>query len=205
MSVDVVLCAHNEASTISGVLAAASGARSTSAVIVVADACSDATRDIAEEAGALVIEISAGDKGTAMTAGLAAVGSDAVLFLDADLGGLTPAHVDALATAPPLAGMVVGLRDGANASGLPPISGERRLPTDFARTIPMAGQGYRVELVIDAAVARAGLPHRHYAMKGLSNPIRPWRHPLMWADLALYGVVNAPAMVLYTEQSIRAS
>lgn len=205
MSVDAVICAHDEGSTISGVLAAVSGARSIAAAIVVADACSDNTADIAEEAGALVLSISDGDKGTAMAAGLAAVGSDAVLFLDADLEGLTPAHVDALATAPPLAGMVVGLRDGANASGLPPLSGERRLPTQFARTIPMAGQGYRVELVIDAAVARAGLPHHHYAMRGVSNPIRPWRHPLMWADLAVFAAVHAPAMVLYTEQSIRAS
>lgn len=204
MSVDVVIAAHNEGSTISAVLAAVSGARSISGAIVVADACTDDTADAAKGAGH-VIEIDAGDKGTAMAAGLAAVGSDLVLFLDADLDGLTSDHVDALATAPPLGGMVVGLRDGANASGLPPLSGERRLPTQFARTIPMAGQGYRVELVIDAAVARAGLPHHHYAMRGVSNPIRPWRHPLMWADLAVFAAVHAPAMVLYTEQSIRAS
>jgi glycosyltransferase involved in cell wall biosynthesis len=201
LTCSVVIPAHNEASTIGTVIEAAAGFD----VIVVADACTDATAAVARGLGARVIEIDAGDKGTSMAAGLAAVGSDDVLFLDADVRGLTSGHVQALAAAPPLGGMVVGLRDGAPPTGLPPISGERRLPTAFARSVRIAGTGYRAELLIDAAAARAGLPHRHYRLIGVTNPSREWRHPLMWADLAVTAVANGPALVRYVVQAANCS
>jgi glycosyltransferase involved in cell wall biosynthesis len=196
LTCSVVIPAHDEAATIGDVIIAASGFD----VVVVADACTDATAQVARGLGARVIAIDAADKGTAMAAGLAAVGSDDVLFLDADLIGLLPGHVQALASIPPPDGMVVGLRDNGpfTDSGLPPITGERRLPTAFAKSVPLAGTGYRAELLIDAAVGRAGLPHRHYRMVGVSNPVRSWRHPLMWADLAVTAIANAPALVRYS-------
>lgn len=198
MTCSVVIPAHDEQTSIGAVVAAAAGYDT----VVVADACTDETAAVARGLGARVIEIDAGDKGTAMAAGLAAVGSDDVLFLDADLIGLTPRHVDALASSPPAAGMVVGVRDGTAHTGLPPISGERRLPVGFLRGVRLAGQGYRTELLIDAAVARAGLPHRSVRMVGVTNPTRSLRHPLMWADLAATAVINLPSLALYVEQGI---
>jgi glycosyltransferase involved in cell wall biosynthesis len=200
----VVIPAHNEADTIALTLLA-TDTQSVSDRVVVADNCTDLTASVARALGARVIEITAGDKGSAMAAGVAAVADDLVLFLDADLRGLRPVHVEALATFAPLDGMVVGLRDGAKSSGLPPISGERRLPTKFAKKLKLAGLGYRAELAIDAAVAKAGLAHRHYAMKGVTNPTREARHPLMYADLAFYALVHLPALALYTEQSVRST
>lgn len=194
----IVIPAHNEAERIGAVLTAATAVATE--VVVVADACSDDTANVASAYGARVLSIGVGDKGSAMAAGAAVVADPLVLFLDADLQGLTASHVSALSTYPPLDGMVVGLRDEAQPSGLPPISGERRLPTDFVRGLKLAGTGYRAELLIDAAVARAGLPHRHYRMVGVSNPTRP--HLLMWADLAVTALFNLPSLALYTEQSV---
>lgn len=200
----VVIPAHNEAANIGAVLAAAIGAN-VGPVIVVADSCDDDTAYLSMGVASSVVVIDAGDKGSAMAAGLSRVTDDATLFVDADVRGLKPEHVEALAIAPPAGGMVVGLRDGAPATGLPPISGERRLPTEFARSIPLAGSGYRAELLIDAAVARAGLPHRHYELVGVTNPSREWRHPLMWGDLGVFAIANAPALIRYTVGSARAS
>ena len=205
MTVGVVIPAHNEESGIGAVLAAAIGAPTTGQVVVVSDDSSDGTAQVAREAGAQVIEITAGDKGTAMATGLFHVELPWVLFLDADLVGLTAAHVHALSIIAPLDGMVVGMREGTVPTGLPPISGERRLPTDFAKSIPLVGTGYRAELLIDAAVARAGLPHRHYAMAGVTNPTRNLRHPLMWADLAVTAAINAPALARYVAQDVKTS
>lgn len=206
MSVTVIIPAHNEAASVTSVLRAASGSPATGQLVVVADACTDGTAEVARSFGAQVLEIEAGDKGTAMATGLAAADHHDSLFLDADLEGLRPEHVTALATAAPAPGMVVGIRDGfIRGAGLPPISGERRLPTAFGRSLRLAGLGYRTELAIDAAVAKAGLPHRHYRLIGVTNPSRPARHPLMWADLATFAVLHAPALIDYTMAGVVAS
>lgn len=198
VTVTAIVPAHNEGDTIGAVLEAVAGSRAVGQIVVVCDACSDATFDVAQSFGADTWTINAGDKGTAMAVGLMHAGGADTLFLDGDVVGLTAGHVDALATLPPRGGMVVGIRSSATDSGLPPISGERRLPTAFARGVRLAGMGYRAELSIDAAAARAGLPHRHVKLAGVTNPTRPWRHPLLWADLATFALFHAPALVDYT-------
>lgn len=196
----VVIPAHNEEGSIGAVIDAARGSSAVGQLVVVSDASTDSTTAVARASGCQVLETSAGDKGTAMAAGLAAAEHPDTLFLDADLIGLVPGHIDALAAASPIGGMVVGLRDGAPPTGLPPLSGERRVPTAWARGLPLAGLGYRAELAIDAAAARDGLPHRHVSLVGVTNPSRTWRHPLQWADLAFFALVHAPALVDYTIQ-----
>lgn len=202
--IDIVIPAHNEEKTV-GQIVSACKAAALGSVIVVADACTDSTALAASSADA-VVQIGAHDKGSAMAAGLARVGEPYVLFIDADLSGLTAAHVRALAEVPPMDGQVVGLTESMinrwSKLGLPPISGERRLPTAFARTIRLEGAGYKAELMIDAAVADAGLPHQAYVMAGVTNPSRKASDPVGWASmfgrLGLYSVEHLPALVRYS-------
>ncbi len=204
MTCDIVIPAHNEERTISMVVRACKDA-GVGKVIVVCDSCSDNT---ASEAGMadVVVSITAQNKGTGMATGISYVTTDDVLFCDADLSGLSPAVVEALSTALPTGGQVVGLTESMinkwSKFGLPPITGERRLPTAFARTIPMTGQGYKVELVIDAAVGRAKMPHAAYVMAGVTNPTRMYEDPVgwsaMWADLGVVSLRYLPDLARYT-------
>ena len=202
--IDIVIPAHNEEITVGAIVAACLRAACGS-VIVVADACTDHTARAASAADQ-VVEIPAHDKGSAMAEGLRWVNADHVLFIDADLQGLTADHVRFLAYAPPMDGQAVGLTESMinrwSKLGLPPITGERRLPTRFARSIPLAGAGYKAELMIDAAVADAGLPHLAYVLHGVTNPSRkttePWGWASMFAKLGLYSLERLPSLTRYS-------
>lgn len=186
MAVDVVVPAHNEAPRIAPVLAAIRGASELGKLIVVADDCDDDTAGIAERYADELIVIPAHDKGSAMAAGLDKVRTDMVAFVDADIEGLTPAHVDALLTLPPHDGQLVGLRSGYPAwSGIfPSVSGERRIPTWLACSVRLRDSGWRAETLINVAVAKAGLPWRHVKFVGVTNLAKGKivNHPYAWAD-----------------------
>lgn len=207
---DVVIPAHNEALGIERVLTAVYQAGTRGRIIVVDDASSDATYSTAMRWADVTLRIGARDKGSAMAAGLEHVETEDVLFVDADLIGLEPGHVDFLIGAAPRGGMAVGLRDEIRSvptRAFPPISGERRLPTGFARSVGFTGEGYRAELMIDAAVGKAHLPHRSYVLPGVKNPSRAATHPLRWAtmfaDLALTSLVYLPELVAYSVETSR--
>jgi glycosyltransferase involved in cell wall biosynthesis len=197
VSVDVVICAHDEEQRLGGVLAAVMPSPGVGLVLVVADACSDATAAVASWWGAAVLSIDAHDKGSAMAAGLSYVTTDDVLFLDADLEGLTPAHVAALASLPPYGGQVVGLAMGAAWLGnaLPSISGQRRVPAALARSVGLAGVGWQAETKINAAVGRAGLPWRQYLLEGVINPARLDLGE--WLSIMAAYLSNAPDLLRY--------
>lgn len=206
---DVIVCAHNEQPYIGDVLDAIVQAPSLGQLIVVADNCDDYTASIAAGYTTEVIPIAAQDKGTAMATGLGQVQTEHVCFIDADLSGLRPEHVEALLTLEPLRGQVVGIR-GESVAGtpiprplglLPSLSGERRLPTDLATSVRLAGQGWKAETLINAAVARARLPWRHVMLWGVANRSKAIRSPLAWTDeVVRVGVAtaqNLPALVRY--------
>lgn len=204
-AVDVVIPAHDEAGTVADVIGACQRAPSVGRVIVVADACTDDTARQASGPADQVLTTDARDKGSAMALGLTAVTTEAVLFVDADLEGFQWQHAEALIQLPPTRGMSVGLRDapinGLTGRLLPPISGQRRLPTDFARQCNLQGQGYRSELLIDAAVGKARLPHRSVVMVGVTNPSRLVDEPASWlatwGELALLAIGLAPELIAY--------
>jgi len=92
--VSVIIPAFNEEKTVGQVVAAALAAEAVGEVIVVSDGSTDGTATAAKAQGATVIELTANlGKAAAMKAGLDRVRFDIVLFLDADLIGLTPEHV----------------------------------------------------------------------------------------------------------------
>ena len=89
MRVAALIPAHNEADRIAATVAATRAVNAVSRVIVIDDGSSDATAEIARQAGAEVLRLDRNlGKGGAMQAGLELVRNDieAVVLLDADLG-----------------------------------------------------------------------------------------------------------------------
>jgi hypothetical protein len=197
---DVVIPACDEADTIGDVIDASTAAPDVGVVIVVANGCSDDTERVAGEHGAFVVSIPEADKGLAMSVGAWKVQAGHVLFCDADLVGLTTDHVQGMLTLPPAEGQLCGLVD-TPAVGitkyLPPITGQRRLPTDVARKLYLSGSGYEAELRIDARIGQLKLPHRSVVLRGVTNPTRAVTNPGRF--LKMIGGVAAASLYLLPE------
>lgn len=203
---DVVIPACNEAATIGAVVDACRASAFCTDVVVVVNGTTDETAAVAFDHGAVVVVLpySPGDKGNAMSVGLGYVVTPAVLFCDGDLVGLSPEHIDGMLTLPPADGQLCGLVDTPAAGAtryLPPITGQRRLPTDIARQIPLAGSGYEAELRIDAALGKMRTPHRTVVLHGVTNPTRavvsPWRWLKMAGAVAATSAYLLPELVAY--------
>jgi glycosyltransferase involved in cell wall biosynthesis len=100
----VVIPAFNEQRQIAEVIEAAQDADAaliaTEHVVVVDNNCTDATAEIARSMGAHVLECGEQGKGWAMLEGATyalQLGAFALTFLDADLRGITPVHINKLA------------------------------------------------------------------------------------------------------------
>lgn len=143
MRVAAVIPAFNEEATIGEIVSACKQVPEISEVIVVSDGSTDQTAARARAAGATVIEHAENrGKAAAMKSGLEATSAPVLLFLDADLIGLSPAHVRNLLR-PVLAGeadMSIG------------VFGEGRVATDLAQILApyLSGQrALRRELLED--------------------------------------------------------
>ena len=94
MNVTAVIPAYNEEQTIADVVKCVKSIDKIQKVIVVSDGSTDSTAEIARECGADVIELNENvGKGGAIKAGINECGTEIILFLDADLIGLTEKHV----------------------------------------------------------------------------------------------------------------
>jgi len=171
---DAVVCARNErARTIVPVVRALrKGARGR--VILVDDG---GNRGLwrARVAGATVIttcHTARRGKAHAMRTGLGYVTTPRVIFADADITGFTRDHARILAA--DNGGQIAGLRD--NGSGwlgpLPPVTGERSVPADVARSALRNANGYGAESAINAEIGRRGLRAATFTMTGCTNPSR---------------------------------
>ncbi|MDD2421096.1 MAG: glycosyltransferase family 2 protein [Heliobacteriaceae bacterium] len=134
MPVSIIIPAYNEERTVADVVRAALSSPYKDDVIVVSDGSEDNTATIARDAGAKVIELPHNiGKGGALLAGVQAAMHPVLMFLDADLIGLTPKHLTSLAS-PVLAGkvdMTIG------------VFGSGRLATDLAQVITPYLSGQR--------------------------------------------------------------
>ena len=196
-TVDAVIPARNEATTVASVVEACLACQYTSEVIVVDDGSADATAEVALAAGAKVVrrepaptgpgsvpernagsvpERYAGSKAAAMEAGVAASGADAILFCDADCVGLTAAHLDDVCR-PFVAGraaMSLGWFDYGRWNPLvlrlAPTSGERVIPRWVWESVPPAKRrGYDIEIMINEVIAEGRLPTTARIMPGVSH------------------------------------
>jgi polyisoprenyl-phosphate glycosyltransferase len=185
LKIAAVIPAYDEAQTIQEVVWTVLAVPAISEVIVVSDGSTDETAALAGTAGAQVIALPENQgKAAAMRAGVMACTADHILFLDADLIGLTPAHVEALIE-PTLAGeaeMVVGVFDDGRFSTdlaqvvAPYLSGQRILPRTLLLDlfqdpeIDHARYGIEVALTLVAKerglrVLEVGLPEMSHRMK----------------------------------------
>jgi polyisoprenyl-phosphate glycosyltransferase len=176
-----VIPAWNEAETVGAVVYAALDAGLIDEVIVVDNASSDATANVAAAHGARVVHEPMAGKGEAMRAGVAAASeADVIVFLDADLVGLRPHHVDGLVSNV-MAGdadMACGLFDRGPVAnpifleGLPVLTGQRALRRELFEQLNLRDvQGYRVEAALNSLVAQQGLRRCDEVLPGL------WHRP----------------------------
>lgn len=131
--ISCIICAFNEAPRIGKVLAVAAVHPALGEVIVVDDGSVDGTLDIVKQFPLVrvIARGTNGGKSAAMVDGIAAARGELLMLLDADLKGLAPEHISALA-APVLAGRAdvsISLRQNSlavfRAIGLDFVSGER--------------------------------------------------------------------------------
>ena len=185
MTIDVVIAARNEASTVADVVAAARACRYTREVVVVDDGSTDETAEVAAAAGAKVLrrDAPAGSKANAMEMGVASTDAEAILFCDADVVGLRPEHLDDICR-PYLEGraaMSVGWFDYGMLNPLvrrlPPTSGERLVPRWVWESVnPRKRSGYSIEIMINEVIAEGRLPTTVRIMPGVYH--RTKRHKL---------------------------
>jgi glycosyltransferase involved in cell wall biosynthesis len=184
VTIDVVIPARNEVTTVADVVAAARGCRFAREVIVVDDGSTDGTAEAALAAGAKVVRReTGGSKAQAMEVGVAESDAGAILFCDADLVGLTATHLDDICR-PYLEGravMSLGWFDYGMLNPLvrrlPPTSGERIVPRWVWESVHAGKRtGYSIEIMINEVIAEGRLPTSVRVMAGVAH--RTKRHKL---------------------------
>jgi glycosyltransferase involved in cell wall biosynthesis len=201
LKIAAILPAFNEENRVADVLKAVLRAPSIDEVIVVNDGSTDGTEEVVEDFRDVCLvnlPVNCG-KGAAMKAGADATDADVLVFLDADLIGLRPDHVEAL-VAPVRYGrakMAVGQLCGGRritdwAQEITPnITGQRAIRRDVFVQIPnIAYSRYGVEMAITKFC-------HHYRIKNTSVPIRGVTHPMKEEKLGLlFGAASRARMYM---------
>lgn len=220
LSVAAVLPARNEAATVAANVTAALQCRYVSDVVVVDDGSIDGTAELAAEAGGRVVTRgrpgAPGNKALAMEAGVEAVKADAVLFVDADCVGLTPAHLDAICA--PVVERRVAMSLGTFDYGwwnwlvlrFPPTTGERIVPRwVWDAVAPHKREGYLIEIMLTEAISEGRLSTSARVMRGVTHRTKrdklgPWEGSKatwrMFRDLwSLWGVCRKRTYWFYLQ------
>lgn len=159
MTVSIVIPAFDEANTIAACVGEAKTCKEATEVIVVDDGSSDRTAEAASAAGARVIKLARnGGKAAAMNVGVAEARHDVILFLDADVTGVTPEAMSRILQ-PVLQGqyeMFVGLRERKTVwlnrlmHFFPIIGGERAITRRLWEAVPKNyREGFKIEIALN--------------------------------------------------------
>lgn len=191
MKVSVVIPAYNEAARIGAVLEPVLAAPSVHEVIVVDDGSTDDTAAVAARYGVKVVRLPENrGKGAALAAGAREAKGDVLLFLDADLTGLTPQHVEDLvrAYAEGDAEVVIAVfRKGRPATDLsqrvvPFLSGQRILARSLWEKAAAAAEGaeFGVETTLTKLAFREGWRQKTVAWEGVSHVRKEEKYGFWW-------------------------
>lgn len=179
MRIAAIIPAYNEEKTVGNIVQTIGAVDIIEEVIVVSDGSGDNTALNARKAGAKVIELVNNlGKGGAMLKGVESTEAEIVLFLDADLIGLTPNHILKLLT-PIILGevdMTIGIFErGRLATDLaqfvaPYLSGQRAMKRNLLTQISNAEiSRYGIEVVLTAYVKRNGIPVKEVQLREMSH------------------------------------
>jgi glycosyltransferase involved in cell wall biosynthesis len=174
LSIDVVIPARNEQATIGPIVRKfRSRGRIGSIYVVVDRATTDWTKNQALEAGANVIMGShENDKGQNVAEALDVVRTDQVIFCDGDYLNLSRWHIARISRTTGI--QIIGAPDipkNYPASKLwawPWVSGFRSVPTNLVRGLDL--RGYLMEVQINDACWKTGIPTQICSMVGLVSP-----------------------------------
>jgi len=197
LKIAAVLPAYNEAARVADVLRAVLRAPSIEEIIVVNDGSTDNTAEIVRQMpGVCLVNLPVNrGKGGAMAAGASWTDADVLVFLDADLIGLRPEHVEAL-IAPVKAGrarMAVGKFQGGrlltdwSQKLVPSISGQRAIRREVFEQIPdIAQTRFGVEMAITRFCHHYRVPTETVFLRGVTHPMKEEKLGLLrgWASRA---------------------
>ncbi len=166
MRVSAIVPAYNEGPRIAAVLDVVRESQMVDEILVVDDGSDDDTAQVAAAHGAHVVRMGHNyGKGGAVARGIQATPADVLLFLDADLVGLTVEHIEEL-LAPVLSGqadMTVGIfDDGRPATDLaqaitPWLSGQRAMKRGVFDGLQLDDAGFGIEALLTRHAREAGL------------------------------------------------
>ena len=183
MKVAAVIPAHNEERRIVRVIETLKSAKGIDEIIVVSDGSTDKTYETAAGIdGIKAVKLARNlGKGGAMSAGAKHTNAEILLFMDADLIGLTPSHAEDLLR-PILeeqADMSIGVFRGGRmrtdwAQMLTPfISGQRAIRKELFLSVPNAEQTrYGIEIAISRHVRSSGLNTVLVPLAGVTHPMK---------------------------------
>lgn len=182
MKTAAIIPAYNEEENIGAVISVLATCRQLDEVIVVSDGSTDKTVQVAGAYGVHVIELKENvGKGGAMRAGSISTDAEVLLFIDADLIGLTPHHVDQMLQ-PVLSGhalMSVGLfEEGRLATDLaqkmaPFLSGQRAMHRSIIDEIPdLEHTRYGVEMAFSRYAEKQNLPVEKVWLRNMAQVMK---------------------------------
>lgn len=183
MTLSVVIPAYNEGERLGTVLEVLRRCAFIDEVIVVSDGSTDNTCEVARShEGVTAVQLGRNmGKGAAMVAGARRATGESIAFLDADLLGMTPSHVESL-VGPVLSGdadMTIGVFKGGRprtdwAQVIAPfISGQRALRREVFLSIPgLEETRYGVEMAITGYARERGLSIRPVTLVGMTHPMK---------------------------------
>jgi glycosyltransferase involved in cell wall biosynthesis len=195
LKIAAILPAYNESERVADVVRAVQQAPSIDEIVVVNDGSTDNTSEVLSalcDICVVNLPVNCG-KGGAMVAGAAATDADVLVFLDADLIGLTRAHVEAL-VAPVREGraeMAVGrFRGGRRLTDwsqriAPNISGQRVILRSVFEQVPdIAQTRYGVEMAITRFCRYYRVPTETVYLPGVTHPMKEEKLGLLrgWAS-----------------------